>query len=883
MNSQPPLFWTTKFNDSAFEHNDFLTKTQADSLYISTTFLPNIYGTAQAGKIMITDASNSIQGINQIGMTTINYNGTIITATGTELNYLHGSTPGTATASNALVLDSSRNITNINSITASASTFTSGGAAISITGASGDIILSGVATSLQCTGTASSVVISGNSSFLSIGSSASLILNSITLTSTGTELNYLHGSTPGTATASNALVLDASRNITNINSLSAAVHIGTSTTASTSSATGAVQLAGGIGISLTTDATSSTNGGSITTAGGVAIAKSLWVGTTLNTNAISISGTTASTSSTTGILTLAGGIGISNTTDASSSTNGGTITTAGGVAIAKQIYVGGQTNTNGISNQGNILSGDVSGSNGLFRIVNSASVLYIQTGTGTGSGSSADLFFGNISQAFNASSRRLMLKAGGNFGIGTYSPQTNCVVNGNLRITNASDGSDPDYSQFSQVSGGSLKLTFVGSGVGNISTLQLQQSGATSNLGIASGIDMGTAYQTRCLALTATTGGIGGSEYYGFGTTSSQNLDTYSASGYRWLTGTTTTALGTSRMTLSSAGALVISSRLTVGDGTYIGCATSPNIINMASAGVLLVGTSTVANSSNWLEVAAGGGGTYSAYFAGRVGIGVSSPVYPLDVQAQVLNSTLNSFGYLAGSGSGTATGYTNRAFSIRTSAGIWVTGSEIDVLSDARSKRNINTISNDLVDKVMRLEPIRYQYKTQHDEDVRYHLGYRAQDMVKRGLPDLVGYAEADEPLGDQDIECDDGSVVYLRGNQRLIVNMHEMIPILHQIIKMQQTTIDRQAKEICELKKRIESIENILSNIRSSFGDAQLLGEGGSQDIRIVAGSSDSGASGFSTGIQFIGKSQTNDGTAEEAPRVIKRRNRSKPKITI
>ena len=48
-----------------------------------------------------------------------------------------------------------------------------------------------------------------------------LSLNSVDVTSTATELNYLDGSTPGSATASNAVVLDGSRNITNINSLTA--------------------------------------------------------------------------------------------------------------------------------------------------------------------------------------------------------------------------------------------------------------------------------------------------------------------------------------------------------------------------------------------------------------------------------------------------------------------------------------------------------------------------------------------------------------------------------------------------------------------------------------------------------------------------------------
>jgi len=57
--------------------------------------------------------------------------------------------------------------------------------------------------------------------------------------------------------------------------------------------------------------------------------------------------TTASTSNSTGALRLAGGIATTNTTDAVSATNGGTFTTAGGAAIAKKLFVGTDLNVGG--------------------------------------------------------------------------------------------------------------------------------------------------------------------------------------------------------------------------------------------------------------------------------------------------------------------------------------------------------------------------------------------------------------------------------------------------------------------------------------------------------------------------------------------------------
>ena len=125
----------------------------------------------------------------------------------------------------------------------------------------------------------------------------------------------------------------------------------TGSTASTSSTTGSLTLAGGIGINNSTDATTSSSGGSFTTSGGAAIGLKLYVGTSidvpvatigtsLSSPLISITGSTASTSPTTGVLTLSGGIGINNSTDATTSSSGGSFTTSGGMAVGKKIFVG---------------------------------------------------------------------------------------------------------------------------------------------------------------------------------------------------------------------------------------------------------------------------------------------------------------------------------------------------------------------------------------------------------------------------------------------------------------------------------------------------------------------------------------------------------------
>ena len=122
---------------------------------------------------------------------------TLVTATGAELNTLDGVVAGTASASKALVLDASSDITGINSLTTT-----------SITGE--------LQTAAQPNITSVNILdITGHD-----GGLAGLTLNSILVTSTATELNYVDV-IAGTASASKALVLDASSDITGINSLTA--------------------------------------------------------------------------------------------------------------------------------------------------------------------------------------------------------------------------------------------------------------------------------------------------------------------------------------------------------------------------------------------------------------------------------------------------------------------------------------------------------------------------------------------------------------------------------------------------------------------------------------------------------------------------------------
>ena len=231
----------------------------------------NVGGTITAtGNITGTLATASQPNITSLGILTglstasLTINGTLVTSTATELNYLDLPVgPGTASENRAVVVDNSRNIININNLTASNLTGTLQTSAqpnITSTGnltIPGGITITSGETPLNLSNTVSSsnfrLTIQGSGGHQDLGSfsahdmslrtnnirrltissngnvnitghnntNTGLQLNGTLVTSSATELNYLDLSTgPGTGEANKALVLDDSRNIVNINSIS---------------------------------------------------------------------------------------------------------------------------------------------------------------------------------------------------------------------------------------------------------------------------------------------------------------------------------------------------------------------------------------------------------------------------------------------------------------------------------------------------------------------------------------------------------------------------------------------------------------------------------------------------------------------------------------
>lgn len=134
-----------------------------------------------------------------------------VTATTAEINYLDIASLGTAAASKALVADGSAELD------AGAITFTDLGTVttVDINGGTADGVTIGGSTAAAGTFT----TLSASSTVDILG--GQLKLAGVAVSADATELNYLDGSTPGTAVASKAVTLDASKDISGLNQVSA--------------------------------------------------------------------------------------------------------------------------------------------------------------------------------------------------------------------------------------------------------------------------------------------------------------------------------------------------------------------------------------------------------------------------------------------------------------------------------------------------------------------------------------------------------------------------------------------------------------------------------------------------------------------------------------
>jgi hypothetical protein len=717
MNSLPPLWTTALFNTAAFTGGNYLTKQQADLLYLGIAAGKNLYlidglvpGIVTASRAVVVDASSNISGFNSLSATSLT--GTLQTAA--QPNITSVGNLSSLSMFGDIVM-SGHNITNVNSLSATSLTGTLQ------TAAQPNITSLGTLTSLTLSGAINLNSSTANFSALNFTNTNTGARNTIAFN--GDVYNWELGTRNSTASSPNSLYIYNS--------------------------TGSFKL----------------------------------------------------------LMNKDGDINLSSSTDSSSSTTGA-LTTGGGLGVAKSLYVGSTT----------VLASNC------IRILQSAGVSYFQSGSSLSSSSSQDLFFGDMLNTISSSSRKLMYKSNGNFGVGTYLPNDLLSVAGNIRLCLNSSGSEgSDYTSLQPGSSGGLTIYLNGSLQQN---LMLQQAGALPNTATCY-FDMGTAYVTRALGICSTNSGLSGSESYFWGVTNVQRLNSHAYSGFQWYTNATTSSLGNLRMVMNSNGALSIgnsnpSCALEVNSGSFrVTASSAPS----TGAGCEISYSSDTANIYSYDR----GLSSYknlnlndTAYLTSDrkflVGPGVTSKVgnAPFQVIGSGAYTQAGTYGYVSTS-VGSASSLVNRQFSAYFSSGILIQSSELNSFSDLRVKHNISPISNhdEIYLKLLEIEPIRFQYKTQSEDDIVYHLSWPAQELLKIGLTDVVAVTEVTQDglnLPEEDIECDDGSIVHLKSDYKLVINQMSLIPILHRLLQIKSKEIKTLDEKLTSCIDAIKVIINLL-----------------------------------------------------------------------
>ncbi len=185
-------------------------------------------GIGQASKTLVLDSSRNISNINSLTTstlvaTTINLNGTNITSSSTQLNYNNISTPGSAENSKTLVLNSSGNISGINILSATSLTGTL------TTAAQTNITSLGSLTGLTTAG-----LTLGATAITATGAELNILSGVI---ATSSEINKIAGITAGTVTASKAIIVDTNKDISGFRNITVTGTISGVTTLTTTNLT----------------------------------------------------------------------------------------------------------------------------------------------------------------------------------------------------------------------------------------------------------------------------------------------------------------------------------------------------------------------------------------------------------------------------------------------------------------------------------------------------------------------------------------------------------------------------------------------------------------------------------------------------------------------
>jgi hypothetical protein len=121
---------------------------------------------------------------------------------------------------------------------------------------------------------------------------------------------------------------------------------------------------------------------------------------------------------------------------------------------------------------------------------------------------------------------------------------------------------------------------------------------------------------------------------------------------------------------------------------------------------------------------------------------------------------------------------------------------------SDLNDKQNISKIESGL-EKIMRLEPVSFQWKEQRIDNYSQHLGFIAQ-QVQKVLPAVV--------VDSDWVEHGEGNAPIWQKSEKLGMKYAEIIPVLVKAVQEQQQTIETQSRQLSKLAEDNKKLQQQL-----------------------------------------------------------------------
>lgn len=668
--------------------------------------------------------------------------GVLVHATADQLNYTV-SIPGSAVASKAIILDSSKNINGINSF---------GATAISGT------LQTSSQPNITSVGTLSSLIVTGD---ITVGGNINISGSAATLP------DYLANITPGVALPSKTLVLNNSGNISGINSLAATSISGTITTSVQPIITSvgtlvSLTVSGAINATNTTDSVSPITG-SITTTGGIGIAKSLFVGTGIYGTIATATQPNITSVGTLGSLAVVGAI--------SAGSLAGTITTAAQPNITSVGTLGSLAVTNGITSTSIALGGV------LLSSVQASYLTGITIGTSAASKALIMSTSNNIAGINSLGASTISLTG---TTIATSAPTLNISANsgtttGNIFINGSTNqfgfNTQTLRTEYSMTLNGTATQSGIfATGANTMIHLDnISPSGSSGRTSIEFNSDTGSTLeigQRNSLETTVPNG------FYIYNTNYLLTLSTDGMLSLPLTTATTALNIGTATSGFTTAAKVVVCNNTIAANsrqGFYIGNSLATN--NSACFSHYNVASG---SASNRLGIGFyGKEDTVTVMSSGRVGIGNIAPAVPLHITGSVtltLANATSGHGYVTSGGAGWSFSSRTVALGLRVDSGVHVGSVGVFVTSDRRTKTNIQSINkDDAIDFIMNTEPRTYQLRDNSSNQI----GYIAQELKSSRFGSLVsfGFEQEDLPAeSDDDVE-----------NMLLVAQYERICCILH------------------------------------------------------------------------------------------------------